>query len=91
MTHEAQLLKSRAADALEDGAYAVKRAITSITRRVEALGDLKEEAAHRVRRQPLKSVGLAIGAGLALGLAVGWFGGRFGRRASRPSDLSPRR
>src|ERR1019366_7216934 len=90
VSHEARRLQSLAVDAVEDGTHAVKRAMKSVTRGVEELGDLKEEAAHRVRRQPLKAVGIAIGAGMLLGMAVGWFGGRFGRREPRPPDLSPR-
>jgi ElaB/YqjD/DUF883 family membrane-anchored ribosome-binding protein len=77
-----QLLKSLAADAIEDGVHAAKRAITSVQRRVENLGDLKDEAAHRVKRQPFKAVGIAVGVGLVLGMAVGWIGGRFGQTSS---------
>ena len=79
ISHEAQLLKSLAADAVEDGVHAAKRAIKSVQRRVEELGDLKDEAAHRVKRQPFKAVGIAVGVGFVLGVAVGWIGGRFGK------------
>ena len=80
VSHEAQLLKALAADAVEDGVHAAARAIKSVRRGVEELGDLKDEAAHRVKRQPLKAVGIALGVGLVLGMAVGWIGGRFGPR-----------
>jgi ElaB/YqjD/DUF883 family membrane-anchored ribosome-binding protein len=80
LSHEAQLLKSLATDAVDDGVHAAKRAIESIRRGVEELGDLKEEAVHRVRRQPFKAVGVALGVGLVLGLAVGWIGWRLGHR-----------
>ena len=53
-SHEAQRFKSLAADAVEDGVHAAKRAIKSVKRGVEELEDLKDEAAHRVKRQPLK-------------------------------------
>jgi ElaB/YqjD/DUF883 family membrane-anchored ribosome-binding protein len=79
-SHEAQLLKSLAADAVEDGVHMAKRVIKAVTRGVEELGDLKFEAAYRVRRQPLKAVGIAVGVGLLFGMAVGWIGGRFGKR-----------
>ena len=80
ISHEAQLLKSLAADAVEDGAHAVNRAIKSVKRGVERLEDMKEEAAHRVKRQPVKAVAIAVGVGLVLGIVVGWIGGRFGTR-----------
>ena len=60
ISHEARLLKSVAEDAIEDGVHAAKRAIKSVQRRAEELGDLKDEAIHRVKRQPLKAVGLAV-------------------------------
>jgi ElaB/YqjD/DUF883 family membrane-anchored ribosome-binding protein len=77
---EARLLKSLAADAVDDGVHAAKRAITSLKRGVEELADLKDEAVDRVKRQPLRAVGIALGVGLVLGLAVGWIGRRPGRR-----------
>jgi ElaB/YqjD/DUF883 family membrane-anchored ribosome-binding protein len=79
VSHEAQLLKSLAADAVEDGVHAAKRAIKSVQRRVEGLGDLKDDAAYRVKRQPFKAVGIAVGVGLVLGVAVGWIGARLGK------------
>jgi len=82
VSHEAQLPKSLAADAFEDGLHAAKRAIKSVERRVEELGDLKDEAAHRVKRQPLKALGIAVGVGIVFGLAVAWLGGRLGKAKS---------
>ena len=86
LSHEAQLLKSLAADAVEDGVHAAKRAIKSVQHRVEKLGDLKDEAAYRVKRQPFKAVGIAVGVGLVLGVAVGWIGARFGKATSTCDD-----
>lgn len=86
VSHEAQRLKSLAADAVEDGVHAAKRAIKSVQRRVEELGDLKDEAAHRVKRQPFKAVGIAVGVGLVVGVAVGWIGGRFGKATFTCND-----
>ena len=52
----------------------------SVQRRVvEGLGDVKDEAAYRVKRQPFKALGIAVGVGLVLGVAVGWIGARFGK------------
>ena len=81
VSHEARLLKSLAADAVEDGVHAARRAIKSVRRGVEELGDFKDEAVHRAKRQPLKAVAIAAGAGLALGVAVGWIAGRLGQRS----------
>lgn len=79
ISHEARLLKSVAEDAIEDGVHAARRAIKSVRRRVEDLGDLKGEAIHRVKRQPLQALGVTFGIGLALGLAAGWIVWRPGR------------
>jgi ElaB/YqjD/DUF883 family membrane-anchored ribosome-binding protein len=73
LSHEARLLKSLATDAVEDGVHAAKRAIK---RSVVELEDLQDEAVHRVRRQPLRAVGIAVGVGLVVGLAVGWISRR---------------
>ena len=79
LSHEAQLLKSLAADAIEDGVHAAKRAIKSVERRVEGLGDRTDEVAYRVKRHPLTAVALAAGVGVVLGAAVGWICGRRSR------------
>jgi len=82
MSHEAKLFKSLAADAVEDGIHAARRAFKAAKHRIEELGDLRDEAAYRVKRDPLKAVALAAGAGLVLGLVVGWAGGRLGARST---------
>jgi len=79
LSHEAQRLGSLAADAVEDGVHAAKRAIKSVERSVEELGDSKEELAHRVKRQPLKAVALAVGLGLVIRTAFGWLCARHTR------------
>jgi ElaB/YqjD/DUF883 family membrane-anchored ribosome-binding protein len=81
LSHEAWLVTSMARDAGEEGVHAAKRAMRRIRRHgVEALEDFKEDAAHYVKRQPFKAVGLAFGVGLQLGLLMAWVGGRLGRR-----------
>jgi ElaB/YqjD/DUF883 family membrane-anchored ribosome-binding protein len=75
MTHEARLLKTLASDAVEDGLHAAKRAITLGTREVE---DLRDAAAYRVKKAPLRSIAMAAGAGILVGLIVG----RCGRRTT---------
>lgn len=79
IAHEARLLKVRAEDALEDGVQAAKRAVTSVRRRVEAIGDLKGEALHRVKRHPVLAVGAAFGVGWIAGVAVGAIASRVRR------------
>lgn len=66
-------VKARVGDAIEDGVYAAKRAFKAVRRRVDDLSDLKDEAVHRIRRQPLKAAGIALGIGVVFGVAVGWF------------------
>lgn len=74
LSHEVQLLKSLAADVVDDGVHAARRALESVRRGVEELGELKDGAVHRVKRQPLKVPSVALGVGLILGLAIGWIG-----------------
>ena len=71
-SHQSRLLKSVAQDAIEEGVHAAKRAIRSVRYRTEELGDnLKDEARHRVKRQPMQVMAAAFGIGLAAGVAVG--------------------
>jgi ElaB/YqjD/DUF883 family membrane-anchored ribosome-binding protein len=76
LSHEARLLKRVAEDTIEDGLYAAKRAAKAIGRRVEGLSD---EAAYRVKQQPLQAVGVAVGVGVVFGLAMGWVVSRLSR------------
>ena len=81
VAHEARLLKTLASDAVEDGVYAAKRAITRGAHEIE---DLREAAVHRVKKAPLVSIALAAGGGLLLGIAIG----RWGRSPYRaPKDV----
>lgn len=77
LSHDARALRTAAEDAIEDGVHVARRAIKSARRRVEDLGDLRDEAIHRVKRQPVAAVGIAAGVGLAFGIALGWTGGRW--------------
>ena len=74
VSREARLLKSLAADTVEDGIHAAKRAMKSVRRRVAALGDLSDQTAHRVKRTPLTAVAIALGLGVVVGLVAGWIG-----------------
>ena len=64
VAHEARRLKTLASDAVEDGVHAAKRAVTH---GLHDLEDLRDSAAHRIKRAPLLTVGLAFGVGIALG------------------------
>ncbi len=72
-SHEARLFKSLAQDAIEGGIHDAKR---GIRRRIRQCEDMRDEAALRIRRRPLQSVGGVFGVGLALGIAAGWIIGR---------------
>lgn len=69
--HEASRVKSAVSDAVsdavEDGVLAARRAAK---RGYYAAEDLMDEAAHRVKRNPLGSVAIAFGAGALIGWLV---------------------
>ena len=85
MSHEARLAKSMAADAIEDSIHFARRAaVISARRSVERLEDLKDEAAHRIKRAPLEAVTIFGGVGLLFGAAVGYLYGRFSAPRETP-------
>jgi hypothetical protein len=73
-------LASLANDAIQNSVKVTERAMKDIRRRVDELGDLKQEAVHRMRRRPLRAAGAALGVGLVLGVAFGWAALRGRRR-----------
>jgi ElaB/YqjD/DUF883 family membrane-anchored ribosome-binding protein len=83
VSHEVRLAKSVARDTIEDGVHAAKRALKRVQRGVETLGDVKDETARYVKRQPFMAVGIASGVGVLVGVCLGWFGARI---ANRPPD-----
>ncbi len=68
LAHEARRLKAVAAETVQDGVRATKRAITH---GLHDLDDLRDAAAYRVKKAPLMAVGLAFGVGILLGVVVG--------------------
>jgi ElaB/YqjD/DUF883 family membrane-anchored ribosome-binding protein len=74
---EASQIKERVIDTFEESLDtardAAKRAIKS--GRVAA-EDLLDDAAYRVKKNPLQSVGATFGVGLAFGLVIGWLAAR---------------
>jgi ElaB/YqjD/DUF883 family membrane-anchored ribosome-binding protein len=80
LSHDARMLKSVATDAVNDGIYEARRAVKCVER---DLADVRDEAAYRVKREPLKAVGVAVGFGVCVGVAFGvlaWFAARGVRR-----------
>jgi ElaB/YqjD/DUF883 family membrane-anchored ribosome-binding protein len=69
LSHEAHLVKSMATDAVEDATRAAKR---TVKRRLEDVADFKDEIIHRVKRQPVEAITVAVGVGALIGIAVGW-------------------
>jgi ElaB/YqjD/DUF883 family membrane-anchored ribosome-binding protein len=82
--HEARLLKSLAADALDDAVHASKQTVKSMKRRMQDVADRRHDLVHQVRREPLQAIGIAFGIGALLGgVAVGVV--RLGTAAYRQS------
>ena len=77
--HEVRLLKTLAADAVEDGVHAARRAATRGARGIE---EFRETTAYRIKKSPFLAVALAAGAGLIVGAVCG----RWGRCATRQED-----
>ena len=71
------LLRSLAADAIEDGLHSVvRRGVKAARRAVETLEDARDDGIYYVKHQPLKTIGVAAGVGLIVGLGAGWIVGR---------------
>jgi ElaB/YqjD/DUF883 family membrane-anchored ribosome-binding protein len=84
VSHDARLAKSMAYDAIEDGAYQARRAVKkSVQRGIATLEDIKEEAVHHVKRQPLMAIAMAAAVGLAAGMAAAWMTARIAQRRTR--------
>src|SRR5690349_15009215 len=79
LSHEARLVTSIVKDAGEESVHAAKRIFKRVRRSTEVLEDLRDDAAHYVKHQPFKAVGIAVGVGLLLGVAAGWMSGRCGQ------------
>jgi len=64
--------------------HAVEDAMTE-ARRMAKRGryvaeDLVDETAHRIKRDPFRSVAITLAVGLGIGALAGWLAGRGGRR-----------
>lgn len=79
VSEEARRLTSLASEAIDDGVDAARRTLTVARRRLHDIADLRDEAAYRVKHDPLKAVALAFGAGALVALTaccVGWWSTR---------------
>ncbi len=66
---EVSRLKTEASQAVEDGVVAARR----LARRGRyAAEDLIDDAAHRVKRDPLRSVAIGLAIGFGLGALAAW-------------------
>jgi ElaB/YqjD/DUF883 family membrane-anchored ribosome-binding protein len=73
---EAARLKAAASQAVEDAVTEAKRLAKHSRYAAE---DLMEDAAHRVKRDPLRSVGLGLAIGLGMGALSVWVATRNAR------------
>jgi ElaB/YqjD/DUF883 family membrane-anchored ribosome-binding protein len=66
---EVSRLKTEASQAVEDQVVAARRLAK---RGRYAAEDLIDDAAHRIKRDPLRSVAIGLAIGFALGILTGW-------------------
>lgn len=71
VAHEARALKTMAADAVEDGVHAARRAVTRSARVIE---DFRETSAYRIKKAPFLAVAIAAAAGLFVGAVCSRWG-----------------
>ena len=65
---------------VEEGVRTTKRAAKAS---IEAAADLTDETIYRIKRRPLRAVGITLGIGFALGAFFGWSAFRRGRAESK--------
>jgi hypothetical protein len=68
LSHEARLLKTLAADAVEDGLHAAQRTIKHA--RQTGL-DARDEMTYRVKREPGRAMAVVFGVGALVGFGLG--------------------
>lgn len=62
-------IKEKMSHVIEDGMVDARR---MVKRGRYAAEDLVEDTAHRIKKDPWKSVGLTFGVGVVLGATIGW-------------------
>jgi ElaB/YqjD/DUF883 family membrane-anchored ribosome-binding protein len=76
-TVKVERLKERASHAIEDGVTDAKR---MAKRGLYAAEDLVEDTAHKIKKDPWRSVGITFGVGMGLGVMLGWLVGHKTKR-----------
>jgi ElaB/YqjD/DUF883 family membrane-anchored ribosome-binding protein len=82
-SHQVRLMKSMARDAGQEGVYAANRLVRRVRRGVERLQDVRDDAAYRVKREPIKAVAVAAGVGVVFGVVLSWIASRTARKLGR--------
>jgi len=70
---EAARLKAATSHAMEERIVAARRLAKRGRRKAD---DLLDDAVHRIKRDPVRTVGLVFAVGLGLGALIGWLAGR---------------
>jgi len=70
VSNEARHLGRVAEDAIQSGREVANDALRAAKRGLRTAADWRDEASHRVKREPIKWMGLAFAAGLCAGLAA---------------------
>ena len=73
---EVKRVKAAAADAVDNGVAAARRAVKQGRRAAE---DLVDDAEYRVKQHPFSALGVCFGIGMGLGAAIGVLLARNGR------------
>jgi len=74
---DALLTKAKLSQTVEDGVYKAKRLAKRGRYRAE---DLVDETAHRIKRDPLRSIAVTFGIAFGLGALTAWLATRMGER-----------
>ena len=72
VARDAREFTNMATDAVDDGVHAAKRALRTARRQVANVTDWRDEAVYRVKRQPLRTIGLVFGVGVLAGVVIHW-------------------
>lgn len=77
IAEEAVRIKEKVLDTVEESVNAGKAVVKRASRRGCAMAeDLLDETAYRVKRHPIRSVGVTLAVGFAAGIAIGWLASR---------------
>ncbi len=71
--HRLSRASTAIADAIDEGAGVIKRAVK---RSGDVAEELMDDTAQRVKRHPMETMAMTFGVGLVAGVVVGWLIGR---------------